>query len=256
MGACCAKSQPIDLPDGVECLVRTPAEIKAASDILTHAFAGSADHAPELAFDWCLGPDLQGQGWDDPRRHNSIGWLFRYVVEYVLSMATSGRGAVLVCRSADGAIAGAVALKIYRSRPTDPMCTWVATLRRVGAPKGDAEKYVTSPRMKAFTAGIDGLHKAHASGPHVYVWTVGVDRSAQGQGIGGQLMRAVVSIADREGLPAYLETTGERNPKIYERFGFAVVGQTELRTKPKGDAAVETFGQPYLAMVRPARVPD
>ena len=254
MGACCAKAQPIgDLPDGVECLERTPSEVKVASNILANAFAGSAEHAPEAGFDWCLGDELQGRGWDDPRRHDSINWVFRYVVENVFA---SGHGAVLVCRSDGSAIAGVAALKIYRSKPKDAMCATVTTLRRAGLPSGAAEIFVSSParpRMKAFEAGLEALHKAHASGPHLYVWGVGVNRLAQGQGVGGKLMRAVVSIADREGLPCYLETTGARNPKIYEKFGFSVVGQTELRTKPKGGAAAEIFDQPYLAMVR-ARV--
>merc|ERR1712087_281754 len=135
------------------------------------------------------------------------------------------------------------------------MCIPIVALVRAGracAPSPAAKKYLMSnPRMAAFEATLKKLHATHASGPHLYVWCVAIDPSAQGQGISGKLMRAAASIADREGLPCYLETCGPKNPTIYAKYGYAVVGQDRMSTKPKKGAEPEVFEHPYLAMVRP-----
>ena len=238
-----------ELPQDVECLQRTPAESKAVSEVFTCAFSGSASNEPELGFDWCLGPDLQGKGWDDPRRHSSLAWIFRFLVEDVF--ASRSGGAVLVCRTANGAIGGAAALKIHRAKPHTGVRTMITAGWRAGQPSSDAAKYTFSnPRMVAFEGAQERLHNAHALGPHLYVWALAVDPSAQGQGIGGKLMRAAVSIADREGLACYLETCGMSNPKIYAKYGFSVVGQEEVSTKFKKGAEADIFEHPLLAMVR------
>lgn len=251
-GSSANQVQKIGQLSDVECLQRSPADAKAAAEVLTRSFAGTASCEPELGFDWCLGPDLQGKGWDDPRRHNSMGWIFRYVVEEVF--AAGSKGAVLVCRTVNGEIGGVAALKIYRSKPTDGMCAQITAGTRAGSQCADAKKYTFSnPRMAAMEAAMTKLHKAHAPGPHLYVWTVAVDPGAQGQGICGKLMRAAVSIADREGLACYLETCGPRNPKIYEKYDFLVVGQEEMRTKPKKGGEAEVFEHPSVAMVRTCR---
>ena len=78
--------------------------------------------------------------------------------------------------------------------------------------------------MKAMEAALKKLHTAYAKGPHIYVWAVGVDPSAQGHGFCGKLLRAASAVADREQLPCYLECCGEKNPKIYKRYGYKVAG--------------------------------
>ena len=37
----------------------------------------------------------------------------------------------------------------------------------------------------------------------------------------------------------------------YEKYGYAVVGEEQISTKPKKGAEPEVFAHPYLAMVRP-----
>jgi ribosomal protein S18 acetylase RimI-like enzyme len=249
---CCVSSRIRNfetLPDNVECLQRSPENVKICADILTKAFAGSATNLPELAFDWCLGPDLQGKSWDSPKRYDSIHWCFQYVVENVF--ASGKGGVVLCCRTASGEIGGVACLKIHREpgkfgqHKEDHPCVEIATLMRAGGPKGDAKTYVMgNPRMKALEGA---LKKLHVTNLHVYVWAVAVSTSAQGQGIGGKLMRAAASIADSEGLASYLDCCGPKNPRIYEKYGFAVVGEESLETED-GDK----FEHPYFGMVRPA----
>lgn len=78
---------------------------------------------------------------------------------------------------------------------------------------------------------INALQKAeakHPKEPHYYLLGIGVDPDLQGRGIGTQLMAPVLERADREGMPAYLESSKEKNLPLYERNGFKVVEQIEL----------------------------
>jgi GNAT superfamily N-acetyltransferase len=68
----------------------------------------------------------------------------------------------------------------------------------------------------------------HPVEPHWYLAVLGTDPAAQGQGIGGALIRQVTDRCDTEGLPAYLESSKLANVPYYERFGFKVTGETRL----------------------------
>ena len=46
-----------------------------------------------------------------------------------------------------------------------------------------------------------------------------------GSGIGRSLVEPVLQRADRDGVPAYLESSKERNIAFYARHGFEVTGQ-------------------------------
>ncbi|KAF2848127.1 acetyltransferas-like protein [Plenodomus tracheiphilus IPT5] len=53
---------------------------------------------------------------------------------------------------------------------------------------------------------------------------------AQGKGVGRALMEEVLQMADREGVPCYLESSrNEPNVAIYEKFGFKLVREMECR---------------------------
>lgn len=69
----------------------------------------------------------------------------------------------------------------------------------------------------------DDVHKRLVSGPHWYLWGLGVDPPCQHQGVGGKLIQPILDRADRERLPCYLETTNEVNPPFYEKHGFKVI---------------------------------
>jgi ribosomal protein S18 acetylase RimI-like enzyme len=80
-------------------------------------------------------------------------------------------------------------------------------------------------RFMGFAAHTDKLHKAAAPTPHYYLFALGVHPSAQGNGIGGQLVREMLARADQEGLPTYLETQSLRNVDLYLRLGFNVAAE-------------------------------
>jgi len=70
---------------------------------------------------------------------------------------------------------------------------------------------------------LTALERRHLRGPHYYFPYIGVTPDAQGRGLGSRLMRPALDRCDREGLPAYLEASSERNAALYERLGFRCV---------------------------------
>lgn len=82
---------------------------------------------------------------------------------------------------------------------------------------------------------LDLLEQEHPKAPHYYLEIIGVEPEHQGKGIGSQLMASVLSRADQEGAPAYLENSKERNLPLYERHGFRVTKELHL---PKGGPTV------------------
>jgi GNAT superfamily N-acetyltransferase len=73
---------------------------------------------------------------------------------------------------------------------------------------------------------VEHLHAGH-SPPHWYLGYLGTRRDRQGQGLGTQMLREVLAGADADGVPAYLESSNERNLPLYERNGFRVVGELQ-----------------------------
>lgn len=67
---------------------------------------------------------------------------------------------------------------------------------------------------------VDSLHPKE---PHWYLATLGTAPERQGQGVGAALLQPALALADRGGMPAYLESSKERNVSFYARFGFEVV---------------------------------
>ena len=73
---------------------------------------------------------------------------------------------------------------------------------------------------------IERLH-AGQSPPHWYLGYLGTRHDRQGQGLGTRMLREVLAGADTDGVPAYLESSCERNLALYERNGFRVVGELQ-----------------------------
>ena len=72
------------------------------------------------------------------------------------------------------------------------------------------------------------IESLHPHEPHWYLAILGADPSCQGKGVGTALMRPVLEHCDRQGLPAYLESSKERNLPFYSRHGFTVTKEVVL----------------------------
>jgi GNAT superfamily N-acetyltransferase len=85
-------------------------------------------------------------------------------------------------------------------------------------------------RLLQFMISVAGRHPEQ---PYWYLENVGIEPAAQGLGIGTRLLEPVLSLADAEGQPCYLETQTERNVAFYRKLGFEVI-DAEVSFTPGG----------------------
>jgi ribosomal protein S18 acetylase RimI-like enzyme len=85
---------------------------------------------------------------------------------------------------------------------------------------------------------LEERHRRDVSSPHWYLWLVGVNPAHQGQGVGSVLVRPVLTRADEEDVPCYLDTTLEPNLTFYRRLGFEVLHASRF---PRGGPAFWTL---------------
>lgn len=76
------------------------------------------------------------------------------------------------------------------------------------------------------------IDRARPRAPHWYLATLGTDPPRQGTGIGSAVLAPVLSRLDAEGLPAYLESSKERNLAFYGRHRFEVVREVRVDGSP------------------------
>lgn len=93
-----------------------------------------------------------------------------------------------------------------------PTTSLIANLPRLIACFGTA-----LPRTLGLMGAMDHQHDRR---PHHYLQFIGVVPSAQGQGVGGALLRA--GLARAAGQACYLETATPSNVGLYQAHGFAV----------------------------------
>jgi ribosomal protein S18 acetylase RimI-like enzyme len=85
-------------------------------------------------------------------------------------------------------------------------------------------------RLAAFNQ-IEARHPHEP--PHWYLSTLGTDPDQQGHGLGSALLADRLRRLDADALPAYLESSKERNVPFYERHGFAVTETVDLPDGPR-----------------------
>ena len=83
--------------------------------------------------------------------------------------------------------------------------------------------------------------KVRTKAPHAHLVFLGVSTAAQGKGVGSAMLKAQLAPVDAQHLPAYLETSSQRNVDLYARHGFEITGEFD---KP---------GLHMWTMTRPAR---
>jgi GNAT superfamily N-acetyltransferase len=86
-------------------------------------------------------------------------------------------------------------------------------------------------RLTVASSFYGALVRLHPERPHWYLSGIGTDPPVQGTGVGGELMRSRLARCDAAGMPAYLESSKERNVPFYERHGFRVSGELSI---PRG----------------------
>ena len=72
----------------------------------------------------------------------------------------------------------------------------------------------------------------HPEEPHWYLPLIGVDPSQRGNGYGGALLAHTLELCDRDGVPAYLESSNARNISLYLRHGFEILDTIQVGSSP------------------------
>jgi len=88
------------------------------------------------------------------------------------------------------------------------------------------------PLLPDATRLLSHVDRVRPRQPHWYLATLGTDPPRQGRGTGSALLQRVLPRLDTEGLPAYLESSKERNVPFYARHGFEIVGDYDVPGAP------------------------
>jgi ribosomal protein S18 acetylase RimI-like enzyme len=128
-------------------------------------------------------------------------------------------GAVEIARDPSGAIGGAAlwdAPGAWKPSIWRELCMFPQLARAFGG------------RLRGGKELVDLMTEVHPDEPHWYLATIGTDPERRGHGFGQTLLGARLEHCDREGIPAYLESSKHANIAYYERFGFEVTGTITL----------------------------
>ena len=83
-------------------------------------------------------------------------------------------------------------------------------------------------------AGLDRMEARHPQDrPHWYLFILGTEPAAQGRGLGSALLAQVLARIDADGMPAYLESSNERNLALYGRHGFEITSEVTIPGGPR-----------------------
>lgn len=68
--------------------------------------------------------------------------------------------------------------------------------------------------------------------PHWYLGIIAVDPFHRGKRVGTKLLQHGLALCDRDGVPAYLESTNAANLALYERAGFELLAEVRVGQSP------------------------
>lgn len=163
---------------------------------------------------WVLGPDAPGQGAPyDVRLHR--------LVQLFVSARAYRDEPLMGVRDDRGVL---IAAAVMSHAPTaDPPATFIALRESIWAELG------ADARGRADAYG-DASSFFGELGPHHHLNMIGVRRTHQGLGLGRELLAAVQKLAagDPQSTGVSLTTELAENVKLYEHFGYRVVGHKRV----------------------------
>ncbi len=155
---------------------------------------------------------------DEAHRSRILPWLFGTVVQYCFL-----RGEIYATPGLEG-----VACWLPPGRTT---LSWVGIARSGMLAARFKLGRAATRRFLANEQVIDKVHNQAIPRSHWYLWAIGVDPSCQGQGIGSQLLEAVLDSDRSSEIPCYLETHNPKNLAFYAKHGFKVATEAALQEK-------------------------
>jgi ribosomal protein S18 acetylase RimI-like enzyme len=97
---------------------------------------------------------------------------------------------------------------------------------------GHIEQTAVGVDRDALFAVFEEMGSYHPEAPHWYLPLIGVEPTHQGRGLGSALLCHALAAADRDLLPAYLESSNARNVPLYKRHGFELLGTIQHGSSP------------------------
>jgi GNAT superfamily N-acetyltransferase len=80
-------------------------------------------------------------------------------------------------------------------------------------------------KMPRMIGAFNAIEKVHPKEEHYYLEALGTRQDMQSKGVGSSMIRHMLDRCDREGVPAYLESSNLRNVPFYARHGFETTGE-------------------------------
>jgi GNAT superfamily N-acetyltransferase len=200
--------------------------MKEAIRVATESFAGTTHSNPELTMDHLFGQYYRSKGDEcggflkeeaSEKRigaYNSFITLISKLCSFVMAVKDEKTGEMI-----------GVTFIEYNEKVAG---TWqiVKAAYKVGFLKFIKLGLGFFRRMLPVADAVERLH--HKVGcPHWYVVCLAASPKHQGKGVGSSLLAVTASLADRDGLQSYLETSGISNKDFYSRKGYEVLGTLE-----------------------------
>lgn len=227
----------------------------ACVDVMARSFCGTTTTAPEPTIDWAYcNRDAAAAYMPLPEAPSEARLAFYvWCSKFILMMTVSRGGTYALVDKASSAVVAATGT-VPPGAPPIPNgtnCEVMSILSAVGEPPKDDTDQKSQKRMEACDAWMARIHKqCMGKQKHLYVQTFFSDPTFQGKGCGKALLKLVEALADADGVPAYLETAGERNAGFYAAKG----GFVTQATAPIDAGKLGTFDAAGggVAMVRRA----
>ena len=132
---------------------------------------------------------------------------------------------------------------MYRTENYEAVALWLPpgkTILTTGESLRLLPVLVRTFRLRALRGlrGMAAMDEHHPDVPYYNLHFIGTDPAHQGKGHGAALMRPLLERFDREGVPAFLESSTRRNHSFYRRHGFELTGEFRL---PNGGPPLWTF---------------
>ncbi|HWE55319.1 MAG TPA: GNAT family N-acetyltransferase, partial [Acidimicrobiales bacterium] len=99
-------------------------------------------------------------------------------------------------------------------------------------PSAEEMGHFTSEVVERFMTLQECMDANHPKEPHWYLGVIATLPEAQGRGLGAKLLAPVLEMCDREGWPAYLESSNARNLPFYFRHGWVQTGEIRVPDGP------------------------
>jgi ribosomal protein S18 acetylase RimI-like enzyme len=142
----------------------------------------------------------------------------RSIYQLILGEVVVPHGRLWVARESTGRLVGAAGWLSPRSDPPPLLMAKVDDeVRRLRG-----ERAAAAARAEQAVAAVAA--ESWDEAPHWFLGTVGVMPTTRGLGVGTALLAAGLHAVDADGAVARLETSLERNVRMYERVGFTVSG--------------------------------